>query len=101
MSVPLTHTAFAKADAQVCVTCGARYGRCEHTSTMVPARARQEVSAYHSRRWTEGEDDLLIDMHWLDGASTKAIAQRLTRTISSVENRIKRIKRERSVESEA
>ena len=95
MSVPQTHTAFAKAEAQVCLTCGARYGRCTHTSDMVPARAMSDMTFAQASRWTEGEDSLLIEMYWLDGISAKTIAQRLSRSIAAVDSRIHHIKQTR------
>lgn len=94
MSIAIKRGAFAQPEAQVCVSCGARHGRCHHTSKLVPVLATHEVNV-SNRRWTDGEDDLLIEWYWLEGRSTKTIAQRLTRTVAAVENRIQVLKRER------
>lgn len=83
---------FAEPRSRVCGSCGSRYGLCQHTSMIVPALANSEAGR-PNRTWTEGEDDLLTEMYWLEGASTKTIAQRLTRSIAAVDNRINKLKR--------
>lgn len=76
-----------KAAAHVCGRCGARYGQCEHTEVPKPVDMLNRTGR-NAPPWTEGEEDLLIDLYCIEGMSIGGIATRLARSKSAVVTRL-------------
>lgn len=94
----MRHAFFSTTHSQVCVRCGARYGRCEHTEAPEPPTpAAWEAGKQPARPfakfknpWTPQEDAILTEL-WLGGETQGYIAKCLKRPHGSVASRILRL----------
>lgn len=91
----MRHAFFSTHEAQVCVKCGARYGRCEHTAVPEPVAPinkgpePRQLTKFKNP-WSPSEDALLAEL-WREGETQGYIAKCLKRPITSVASRITRL----------
>jgi len=84
------HAHFTTADAQVCIKCGARYGRCEHTRAQEPNDwgnlnlERRRYYTSHHRQWRTADVERLRHL-WNDlGLTSTEIAKLMGRSRPSI-----------------